>query len=80
MSGTVKGGKKASITNKQKHGEDFYKRIGQKGGKKSCNGGFGSNKVGKDGLTGIERARIAGRKGGSHSKRGKSKKVEANNR
>ena len=73
MSGTVSGGKKASITNKQKHGEDFYKRIGSKGGKKSCNGGFGSNKVGKDGLTGAERARIAGRKGGSLSKRGKSK-------
>ena len=76
MSGTVKGGKKASITNKQKHGEDFYKRIGRKGGKKSCNGGFGSNKVGRDGLTGIERAKLAGRKGGLRSKRGKSRKVE----
>ena len=80
MSGTVKGGKKASITNKQKHGEDFYKRIGQKGGKKSCNGGFGSSKVGLDGLTGLERAKIAGKKGGLRSKRGKSKKVEENNR
>lgn len=76
MSGTVKGGKKASITNKQKHGEDFYKRIGRKGGKKSCNGGFGSNKVGRDGLTGAERAKLVGRKGGLRSKRGKSKKVE----
>ena len=80
MSGTVKGGKKASITNKQKHGEDFYKRIGQKGGKKSCNGGFASSKVGLDGLTGLERAKIAGKKGGLRSKRGKSKKVEENNR
>lgn len=80
MSGTVKGGKKASITNKLKHGEDFYKRIGRKGGKKSCNGGFASNKIGKDGLTGAERAKIAGRKGGSYSKRGRSKKVEENNR
>lgn len=80
MSGTVKGGKKASITNKQKHGEDFYKRIGRKGGKKSCNGGFASSKVGLDGLTGLERAKIAGKKGGLRSKRGKSKKVEENNR
>lgn len=76
MSGTVKGGKKASITNKQKHGEDFYKRIGRKGGKKSSNGGFASSKVGLDGLTGLERARLAGRKGGLLSKRGKSRKVE----
>lgn len=80
MSGTVKGGKKASITNKQKHGEDFYKRIGRKGGKKSCNGGFASNKVGLDGLTGLERSKLAGRKGGLHSKRGKTRKVEENNR
>lgn len=78
MSGTVKGGKKASITNKQKHGVDFYKRIGKKGGKKSCNGGFASSKVGLDGLTGLERAKIAGKKGGLRSKRGKSKKVEEN--
>lgn len=76
MSGTVKGGKKASIINKQKHGEDFYKRIGQKGGKKSCNKGFASSKVGLDGLTGLERAKLAGRKGGLRSKRGKSRKVE----
>ena len=80
MSGTVKGGKKASITNKQKHGEDFYKRIGRKGGKKSCNGGFASSKVGLDGLTGLERAKLAGRIGGLRSKRGKSRKVEENNR
>lgn len=78
MSGTVIGGKKAGIVNKQKYGDDFYKKIGQKGGKKSRNGGFASNKVGLDGLTGAERARLAGRKGGLRSKRGKNKKLEEN--
>lgn len=78
MSGTIKGGKKASITNRLKHGSDFYSRIGRKGGKASTTGGFASSKVGLDGLSGIERARIAGRIGGLKSRRGKSKKVEGN--
>lgn len=78
MSGTIEGGKKASATNKEKHGSDFYKRIGQIGGKKSTTGGFASIKVGLDGLTGLDRAKIAGRKGGLKSRRGKSKKLEGN--
>ena len=71
MAGTIKGGKKASITNMQKHGADFYKRIGAMGGKNTCGGmkGFALNP---------ELAKIAGRKGGLKSKRGKSKKVEGN--
>lgn len=68
MAGSIDGGKKAAETNKTKHGEDFYKRIGSLGGKKSSNGGFGSDKVGKDGLTGSERARLAGAKGGKAKK------------
>lgn len=64
MSGTKTGGKKAAETNKLKHGEDFYKRIGSKGGKKSTTGGFFANR---------ELAVIAGRKGGKISKRGKQK-------
>lgn len=44
------------------------------GGKKGHTGGFASEHVGKDGLTGFERAIIAGRKGGKISRRGKSAK------
>lgn len=69
MSGTVNGGKKASITNKEKHGSDFYQRIGRKGGKRCGVKGFALNP---------ELAKIAGRKGGLISKRGKSKKLEEN--
>lgn len=65
MSGRPEGGLKAAKTIRQNFGENFWKEIGAKGGKKSRNGGFGSQKVGADGLTGKERAAIAGKKGGS---------------
>lgn len=74
MAGSIEGGRKAAITNKLKHGQDFYKRIGHKGGTSGKhNGGFASTKRGKDGLTGSERAKIAGAKGGRKSRRGKAK-------
>lgn len=44
---------------------------GAKGGRQSNTGGFASDKRGADGLTGRERAAIAGAKGGSISRRGK---------
>lgn len=69
MAGTKIGGKKASETNRQRHGDDFYARIGARGGHNGHTGGFGSDKVGEDGLTGAQRARIAGRKGGKNSSR-----------
>ena len=70
MSGTKAGGAKAAKTNKKLHGEDFYARIGRKGGLASTpTGGFGSEKVGKDGLTGRERARLVGSTGGLVSRR-----------
>lgn len=64
MAGSVTGGKKAAATNKAKYGEDWYRKIGQKGGKSSTwkPKGFGANR---------ELAREAGRKGGLKSKRGK---------
>lgn len=70
MSGTLAGGKHAAATNKAKYGDDFYSRIGKLGGASSRNGGFGSDSVGSDGLTGKERARIAGAQGGYKSRRG----------
>ena len=83
MSGTKIGGRKAAETNRKLHGEDFYARIGKKGGQNGHVGGFNSKKVGRDGLTGFERARIAGAKGGRRSRRGPAKKemswVESDN-
>lgn len=70
MPGTPEGGRKTAITNKERYGEDFFKNIGQKGGRVSCNGGFASDKVGKDGLTGRERAKLVGAIGGKKSRRG----------
>lgn len=70
MSGTKEGGKKTAQTNKERYGKDYYKKMGQKGGRNSRNGGFASKKVGKDGLTGAERAKKVGAIGGSISRRG----------
>lgn len=68
MSGTKIGGLKASKTNIKLHGKDFYKRIGQIGGRNgkgpNYTGGFAANP---------ELARIAGRKGGKKSRRGPAK-------
>lgn len=74
MAGTKEGGKKAARTNKARQGADFYSRIGTLGGKKGHTGGFGSLTVGKDGMTGPERAKKYGRIGGAKSRRGPSKK------
>lgn len=76
MSGTVEGGKKAYLTNITKHGKDFYREIGRRGGRNSRTGGFASMVVGKDGLTGYQRAKVAGEKGGRISRRGASKKED----
>lgn len=72
MAGTRAGGKAAASTNKTKYGSDFYARIGAKGGALGRSGGFASNKVGEDGLTGRQRAAIAGAAGGRISRRPKS--------
>lgn len=61
MPGTKAGGLKAKQTNLQRHGDDFYKRIGSKGGQAGGTGGFYANR---------ELAKIAGAKGGAKSRRG----------
>lgn len=64
MSATREGGLKAAVTNKARHGEDFYKRAGSKGGK--AGGpmkGFALN---------TNLAKEAGKKGGA-SRKGKKK-------
>ena len=68
---TSAGGKKTAQTIKEKWGSDFYREIGRKGGKNGHTGGFASTCIGRDGLTGYQRARIAGKKGGTISKRKK---------
>lgn len=72
MSGTKLGGEAAARTNKERHGADFYANIGATGGRKGRSGGFGDDTVGADGLTGRQRAQIAGKKGGLISRRGKA--------
>lgn len=73
MAGTKTGGKKAATTNRRKYGREFYASIGAKGGRNGHTGGFATETVGADGLTGPERAKIAGAKGGKKSKRGPAK-------
>lgn len=63
MAGTKEGGRKAAVTNKQKHGDDFYIRNGAKGGKVGKTGGFYANR---------ELARKAGALGGRISRRTKN--------
>lgn len=62
MAGTKAGGLKAAETNKRKYGNDWYSRIGKKGGKNGHTGGFAANP---------ELARSAGAKGGRISRRTK---------
>jgi len=78
MPGTKEGGRKAAAKNKLKdqhymnlYGMTFYEWIGSQGGKESRGGGFVDERVGKDGLTGRQRASIAGRKGGLASRKTK---------
>lgn len=77
IAGNKAGGLKAKKANLEKYGPDFYKRIGAKGGANGkgpgYKGGFASDKVGEDGLTGRQRSIICGRIGGRKSRRGPAK-------
>lgn len=72
MSGTVSGGKAAAKTNKARHGQNFYSRIGVLGGKSSNTGGFASGKECTCDLIKEKHfyQQCAGKKGGTISKRG----------
>lgn len=76
MSGNKIGGRKAAKTNVERYGADFYQRIGRMGGAQGrgvgYKGGFASDIVGTDGLTGRQRAKLAGAKGGKMSRRGET--------
>lgn len=61
---TPEGAKKAAETTAAKYGKDFWKKIGAKGGSfRGCKG-FALD---------VEKAREAGRKGGTISRRGPAK-------
>ena len=72
MAGTRNGGLSAAETNRKRHEADFYARIGAIGSAKPKLGGFACQQVGADGLTGKERARIAGARGGRRNRRVKA--------
>lgn len=68
MAGTTAGGLKAKAKNLAKD-PNFYSNIGKEGGKNGNTGGFASDMIGDDGLTGKQRAIVAGAKGGKISRR-----------
>lgn len=76
MSGTRAGGLKASQTNKNKYGADFYKNIGADGGMKSRGGGFA--KTGYGSLAGqIGGIKSANKRYGTPIDKDKLQKLEA---
>ena len=66
MAGTKAGGLKAAAKNKA-NDPDFYKKIGQKGGRNGHTGGFYANP---------KLAKRAGAKGGRKSSRGKALEID----
>ena len=53
-----------TINNKYGNISEYYAEKGRRNAGKPKASGFGSDKIGKDGLTGRERAVLAGKKGG----------------
>ena len=75
MAGNSAGALKAAQTMKKRN-PNYFKEIGEKGGKKSRGGGFASDIKGSDGMTGKERAVAAGSLGlqsRCHKTKGESK-------
>lgn len=78
MAGTIEGGNKAAQTNKAKHGSDFYREIGRKGGvAKRPTKGFGYFTKCNCNEFDYEHnlQQCAGKKGGRASVKGKMKQV-----
>jgi general stress protein YciG len=69
----LKGGKAAAATNKARHGEDFYVKIGAIGGRKSRHGGFAKKAFCNCELIDVPHTKpqCAGKKGGAISRRKK---------
>lgn len=59
MSGNSESAKKAYQTRIERHGKESVQSMHAAGGRSSHVGGFGTQEVGNDGLTGRERARMA---------------------
>lgn len=60
---------------KAKYGEDYFKMLGSRGGRKTNpNKGFGCAAAGENGMTGRDRAVLAGR----NSRKNKTEKEEEN--
>lgn len=70
MAGTLEGGRRAAATNKAKHGEDFYKKLGALGGKFGKKDGTVKGFAAVPGL-----AKRAGVLGGRKSKRTKKEQA-----
>ncbi len=66
--GTSEGAKKALEKILAKN-PNHFKEIGRIGGIKGTTGGFASDKKDENGLTGAERASLAGKRGGAISRR-----------
>lgn len=64
MAGNREGAMKAKQKMLERYGKDYYKEIGRRGGQKGTTGGFFANR---------QLASIAGKKGGTISRRGPSK-------
>lgn len=72
MAGNAKGGLKAAKSNKDRHGDNFYKRIGALGGAAPTKLRTEDGKSLKGFALNPEAASRAGRIGGKKSKRGKA--------
>lgn len=78
MSGTRTGGLKTKAKIIARFGENYYRELGRIGGRNGTTGGFACLDTGADGLTGYERARVAGAKGGRISRRGPARPIIEN--